>query len=86
MSLKLSCWVWGLTIIGDRPPKSIEPEANFIPEIYIYISLRITKLYQLAETTARVGFLRLWQLEGGYEPLFIVRGKALGTECMLGVT
>ena len=52
---------WGSLKDEDRPPKSSKPVANFIPGKK---NLRIKKnlcgaqkAYQLAETTARDGFL-----------------------------
>ncbi|KAL6051791.1 hypothetical protein STEG23_032064 [Scotinomys teguina] len=76
------CWVRGPTVMGDKPPKSIKPEADFIPKNSkgIEISPRGTKAYPLAETTASVQDSKAVAIGGGYEPLFIVKGILMQRE------
>ena len=66
--------------MGDRPPKSIKPETNFTPGKKLKIKKKINlhgtqKAYQLAETTARDGLLRLWQRTVSELPFFIARSN-----------
>ena len=47
------CWVLDHTMMGDRPPKSIKPEASFIPEKEKKIPWGTQSLPAIAVATAR---------------------------------
>lgn len=60
-------------MMGDRPPKSMKLEANFIPEKKSPQGTK--KVYQLAEATARVQASETEAMGEDSDPLYIARSK-----------